>query len=129
MKISFALIASIACAALLAACASGNPALRTAQMQSELSNGEATKANLPSEKIQVASSALDSSKAAEQVKDDQLALVLAELSNLRYRVIFAEATRDSAKAQTKDQAGRLADDEKRLKAYKEILKNESKGGK
>lgn len=115
--------------AMLAACSAGNPALKTAQMQSSLSNSEAQRAKFPSEKITPASAALDSSKSAEKIKDDELALVQAELSNLRYRVIFAEAVRDSAKAENAKVMAGLAEDEKRLEEHKKTLKAETKGGK
>lgn len=129
----FGFILSMACAAfsleMLAACSAGNPALRTAQLQSQLSNSEAQRAKLPNEKITPASAALDSSKAAEKVKDEELALVQAELSNLRYRVVFAEAVRDTAKAENAKVAKGLAEDEARLKEYQKQLNAEIKGGK
>lgn len=127
MKVRFFLMCTAA--ALLAACSAGNPALRTAQMQSELSLEESGKANFANKKIEHAKADLDSSKKAEELKDDQLALVMAELSNLRYRVVFAEAARDSAKAENTIAKQALAEDETRLKSYNEILMTETKGGK
>lgn len=113
---------------LISACSGGNSALRTAQMQSELSYMEGSKAKIESEKLSLAKVKLDSSKKAEEVGDDQLALVLAELSNLRYRIVFAETERDKALADSAFAAEGLLKDKKRLEEYKALLKNEKSEG-
>lgn len=111
-------------AAFLAACSSGNSALRTLQLQSELSSEQARAAGLDSAKVSLARAALDSSKAAEKLRDEQLAVVDAELSNLRYRVVFATAELEAERRETDSLKTWLAADEKRLEAYRAVLKDE-----
>lgn len=111
-------------AVFLAACSSGSSALRTLQLQSELSNGQARAAKLDSSKVALASANLDSSKAAEKLRDEPLAVVDAELSNLRYRVLFASAELEAETRKQDSLKVWLAEDEKRLEAYRAVLKSE-----
>ena len=105
-------------------CSSGNPALYTLQMQSELAGSEAKKAKISEESVVHASAALDSSRKSEKIGDDQLALIQAELSNLRYRVIFAEAKKKKALNDSASVTQALAQDKKRLEEYQTILAKE-----
>lgn len=105
-------------------CSSGNPALHTLQMQSELAGNEASKAKIKKEFIEYANIPLDSSRSSEEIGDDQLALVQAELSNLRYRVVFAKAKREKEKKDSILVQEGLAKDKQRLEEYKAILKQE-----
>ena len=105
-------------------CSSGNPALYTLQMQSELAGSEAKKAKISEEYVVHASAALDSSRKSEKIGDDQLALIQAELSNLRYRVIFAEAKKKKALNDSASVTQALAQDKKRLEEYQTILAKE-----
>lgn len=105
-------------------CSSGNPALYTLQMQSELAGSEASKAKISNKSLSYASAALDSSRKSEEIGDDQLALVQAELSNLRYRVVFAEAKKDKAQKDSLFVEQGLQEDKKRLNEYKAILAKE-----
>lgn len=117
-------LAGLLAAVLLAACSSGSSALRTLQLQSELSNEQARAAKLDSSKVALASANLDSSKAAEKLRDEPLAVVDAELSNLRYRVLFASAELEAETRKRDSLKVWLAEDEKRLEAYRAELKSE-----
>lgn len=93
-------------------------------MQSELAGSEAKKAKISEEFVVHASAALDSSRKSEKIGDDQLALIQAELSNLRYRVIFAEAKKKKALNDSASVTQALAQDKKRLEEYQTILAKE-----
>ncbi len=112
----------------LLGCTAGNPALRTAQRQAELSGMESQQLKLQG--TDTAKLFLDSSYKAVEIRDEQLALVQAELSNLEYRVVFAKAENEQAKKDSALVSNELKDDKKRLEAYKKELENErSKGAK
>lgn len=110
--------------AFLAACSSGSSALRTLQLQSELSNEQAKASKLDSSKVAQASAALDSSRAAEKLRDEPLAVVDAELSNLRYRVLFASSELEAERRENDSLKTWLSGDEKRLEAKRAELKGE-----
>lgn len=110
--------------AFLAACSSGSSALRTLQLQSELSNEQAKASKLDSAKVAQASAALDSSRAAEKLRDEPLAVVDAELSNLRYRVLFASSELEAERRENDSLKTWLSGDEKRLEAKRAELKGE-----
>lgn len=108
----------------LAACSSGSSALRTLQLQSELSYEQAKASKLDSSKVAQANAALDSSRAAEKLRDEPLAVVDAELSNLRYRVLFASSELEAERRENDSLKTWLSGDEKRLEAKRAELKGE-----
>ena len=107
-------------------CSSGNPALHTLQMQSELAGNEASKAKIKKEFIEYANIPLDSSRSSEEIGDDQLALVVvrAALTKIQQRVECEKAKRDGKKKKRTVVQEGLAKDKQRLEEYKAILKQE-----
>ena len=105
-------------------CSSGNPALKTAQLQSELSYTQAKNSKIKPAQIEPAKAYLDSSKQTEKIKDTDLALIFAELSNLKYRVIFAELEKEQAKKNAEMSRILLNQEKEKLELYKKELAKE-----